>query len=382
MPTIAKSSNAENEIVQFLRKRDYVLVRELGQGGCGKTVLLHDDYINEDFVCKKYAPYSEAQRQELFTNFVREIKLLHKIHHQNVVRVFNYYLYPDKFTGYILMEFVDGQNVDDFLAFSPEQTNEVFSQAISGFGYLERAGILHRDIRPGNLMVRDDGVVKIIDLGFGKEVRASKDFEKSISLNWWCQPPKEFDELRYDFRTEVYFVGKLFEKLIQENEINHFKYGTIVGQMCHRNPDARIKSFSEIEKEIGSSRFFEIDFTEPELEAYRNFAGWMCSQITKLHTGAKYKDDMTRIEALLNDAYRGFMLEATVPDAVVVFHCFLDGTYFYRKGDFPVACVRDFLHLVKSCTEEKKRIILANLHTKLDALPRYSESENPDDVPF
>jgi len=81
-------------IVTFLRKRDYRFVRELGQGACGKTVLLYDEQIDEHLVCKKYAPYSEDSRQELFSGFVREVKLLHKILHHNVVRVFNYYLYP------------------------------------------------------------------------------------------------------------------------------------------------------------------------------------------------------------------------------------------------------------------------------------------------
>jgi serine/threonine-protein kinase len=87
----------ENQVVSFLRKRDYRFVRELGQGACGKTILLRDDQIDEYFVCKKYLPYSESQRESLFTNFVREIKLLHQIHHPNVVRVFNYYLYPELF---------------------------------------------------------------------------------------------------------------------------------------------------------------------------------------------------------------------------------------------------------------------------------------------
>lgn len=379
---MTKSPNTQSTIIQFLRKRDYTLVKELGQGACGKTVLLHDDQIDEHFVCKKYVPYSEAHRQELFAGFVREIKLLHKIHHHNVVRVFNYYLYPDKFTGFILMEFVDGQDVDDYLAKFPEQTNEVFLQAISGFGYLERTGILHRDIRPGNVMVREDGIVKIIDLGFGKEVRNSKDFEKSISLNWWCQPPSEFEELRYDFRTEVYFVGKLFERIIQENGISHFKYADTLGRMCHRNPETRIQSFAEIEKEIGNNQFFEIDFNDTELESYRTFADSLCRHITKIDNGAKYTDDMARIETQLNDAYRAFMLEQFVPDVTVVVRCFLVGTYYYRRSELHVAHVRDFLHLMKSSTEEKKRIILANLHTKFDALPRYSQSEDANDVPF
>ena len=385
MPT---ARTPQDSVVQFLRRRDHTLVKELGQGACGKTVLLHDDQIDENFVCKKYVPYSESHRQELFTNFVREIKLLHKVHHQNVVRVFNYYLYPEQLTGFILMEFVDGTEVDEYLAQSPEKTNEVFLQAIGGFSYLERKGILHRDIRPGNVMVSDDGIVKIIDLGFGKEIRNSKDFKKSVTLNWWCdEPPAEFDDSRYDFGSEVYFVGKLFEKIIQENDINHFKYAELLGRMCRRNPKTRIQSFVEIETEIGNNQFFEIGFVDEELEAYRVFADSLCQHITKIENGAKYADDMTRIQTKLNDVYRSCMLEQIVPDAAIVLNCFIAGSYYYVKknGRLPVAHLKEFLRLVKSCTEEKKRIILANLHTKFDALPHYSADEPPaagDDVPF
>ncbi|HEY9860083.1 MAG TPA: protein kinase, partial [Candidatus Obscuribacterales bacterium] len=114
--TVAQSTKRENEIINFLRRRDYKLLRELGQGACGKTVLLYDDQIEEHFVCKKYAPFSEDYREELFSNFVREIKLLHAIHHENIVRVFNYYLYPDSFTGYILMEFINGIEIDKYIS--------------------------------------------------------------------------------------------------------------------------------------------------------------------------------------------------------------------------------------------------------------------------
>jgi len=380
---MALKFSPQNDIIQFLRKRDYTLVQELGQGACGKTVLLHDPQIDEHFVCKKYVPYSETHRQELFSGFVREIKLLHKIHHQNIVRVFNYYLYPDQFTGYILMEFVDGSDVDDYLCRRPEQANEIFLQTISGFAYLQRIGILHRDIRPGNVMVREDGIVKIIDLGFGKEVRDSEDFEKSISLNWWCQPPREFEESRYDFCSEVYFVGKLFEGVIRDNEISHFQYTDTLGRMCYKDPQTRIQSFAAIEKEIGNNQFFEIGFTESEQESYREFAEALCRQITKIDNGAKYADDIGRIQTQLEDRYRRLMLEQYVPDAVIVLRCFIVGTYYYRKTGLPVACVRNFLRLLKSSTDEKNRIILANLHTRLDSLPRYSQQEEAgDDIPF
>src|SRR5690606_6708854 len=221
--------------------------------------------------CKKYVPHDSAHRQALFQNFVREVKLLHQVHHENIVRVFNHYLYPDSYAGYILMEFVDGKEIDEFVAARPEVLNDIFLQAVRGFSHLERSGILHRDIRPANLMVRTDGVLKIIDLGFGKHIQSSLDFDKSITLNWWCEVPEEFEKSKYDFRTEVYFVGKLFEKLILDNEIEHFKYHDLLRAMCAHATSERLTSFSEIEKNLDRDLFISIDFSYNELETYRSF---------------------------------------------------------------------------------------------------------------
>jgi len=63
---------------------------------------------------------------ELYRNFVEEIKLLHMINHQNIVRVFNYYLYPEEKTGYILMEFISGFDIEDYLRRFPEDVNSIF----------------------------------------------------------------------------------------------------------------------------------------------------------------------------------------------------------------------------------------------------------------
>ena len=77
--------------------------------------------------------------------------------------VFNYYLYPEQLTGYILMEFVDGEEIHGFMKNNPEKVNDIFLQTINGFKYLENIEVLHRDIRPQNILVSSDGIVKIID---------------------------------------------------------------------------------------------------------------------------------------------------------------------------------------------------------------------------
>jgi serine/threonine protein kinase len=374
-------------MIEFIRKRDYLFVKELGQGACGQTILLHDDVLDEHFVCKKYSPLYDEHKQSLFNNFVREIKLLHEVYHQNVVRVFNYYLYPEKFTGYILMEYIQGQNIDEYLSKNPSQVNDVFLQVLKGFTHLQTKDILHRDIRPMNIMVRNDGIVKIIDLGFGKQVKEPVNFDKSISLNWWCNPPSDFLIEKYDFCTEIYFVGKLFEQIIQENKINNFKYTNILKRMCQWSYDNRICSFSEVEKEIQNNRFDEITFFGQELNSYRQFADSITSVLTKIENGTKYLDDIDKIKSSLLNAYRNFMLEQEVPDSRTILRCFLSGTYYYRKNGIPVSVIENFIELLKSSEEEKSRIIIANLHSRFDSIARYIEpvktfDDFDDEIPF
>jgi hypothetical protein len=371
----------QDELIQFVRTRDYKLVKELGAGACGRTVLLRDEQIEEYFVCKKYHPYSESQREALFEGFVREVKLLHRLHHRNVVRVFNHYLYPDKLAGYILMEYVDGSNIEEYCKSTPERVNELFLQAVDGFGYLELCGVLHRDIRPANLMVGSDGGLKIIDLGFGKRVKSSADFEKSITLNWWCDTPQEFNEKRYDFSTEVYFVGKLFERVIQESQVGKFKYATALRGMCEYDPSRRIKKFADIDKMIRSDQFSEMEFSEEDKSVYRRFSSAICEQITKIESGATYVSDPDQILAKLLEAYRGLMLEERVPDAGVILRCLIAGSYYYRKVGLRCEYVLDFIKLLKGASVEQKRVIIANLYTKLDAIDRYMDISD-DDIPF
>lgn len=373
-----------DNVIEFVRKRNYVLVRELGQGACGKTVLLRD-VIDEFFVCKKYSPLYEEHKQEFFENFLREIKLLHDVYHQNVVRVFNYHLYPEKLTGYILMEYINGSDLDEYVRDNPSSLADIFNQAIKGFCHLESRNILHRDIRPMNLMVTKDGTVKIIDLGFGKRVEVADDFDKSISLNWWCEPPNEFSERNYNFATEVYFVGKLFEKTVQDLSIEDFPYRSVLRKMCQVNPENRFASFLDVEREVLSNKLSEINFFGQELNSYRYFANAITEHIAKIQNGTKYTDDHEKIVSKLESAYRNFMLEDVAPDCASVLRCFLNGGFKYHKSGFEVSCVKNFISLMKSSSDEKRRIILANIQSRLDVIGRYETNkfdDFDDDIPF
>jgi serine/threonine-protein kinase len=99
------------------------------------------------------------------------------------------------------MDYIEGDNIENYLLWSPEEINNIFSQTIDAFSYLESFNILHRDIRPKNILITKEKIVKIIDFGFGKQIMNPKDFNKSISLNWLYDTPDDFNQAIYDFKT-------------------------------------------------------------------------------------------------------------------------------------------------------------------------------------
>lgn len=126
----------DKKIIESVRSKDFKYISEIGQGGTGRTVLLHDEIIDESFVCRKYSPLYAAHEEMFFDNFVDEIKILHRLYHKNVVRIFNYYLYPDKKTGYILMEHINREDIKVHISSNPHLLNDTFVQVINGFTYL------------------------------------------------------------------------------------------------------------------------------------------------------------------------------------------------------------------------------------------------------
>lgn len=381
MARLQDMNNAIPEIIKFTRKKDYKFIQPLGSGALGYTILVEDETINEQFVCKKYSPIEGVQPEKYYKNFVDEIKLMHKLFHNNIVRIYNYYLFEEYHTGYILMEYIDGLNIEEYLKLYPENINNIFEQIINGFAYLESQNILHRDIRSGNILVDKNGFVKIIDFGFGKKALNTVDFNKSISLAWWCELPLDFQYEVYDFKTELYFIGKLFEKIITENEIENFEYNDILSKMCNINPYIRPQSFEYIERILQDNTVNEDLFSYDELKIYRAFSDNLANIIGSIYSSAKYWNDIEIVQKNLSDLYKKIMLEVTVPKNTFIIQCFLNGSYKYsNRKTFETSKLKNFLNLLKSCSKDKKNIILSNIHSRLDSIERIDEFN--DEIPF
>ena len=206
-------------------------------------------------------------------------------------------------------------------------------------------------------------------------------FDKSISLNWWCEPPSDFNLGIYDHATEVYFVGKLFEKFVIELDLEHFKYKGLLARMYLKDPILRINSFADAQAEVHREKASDITFYGQERSKYTTFADAVTRHLTKIEAAAKYKDDLQAISRQLELVYRSCMLEEKLSDSSVVLSAFIRGGYSYRKAGFPTSALKAFIDLLRSASMAKQRIIIANIYSRLDAVTRY-ESEDDDDIPF
>lgn len=377
------------EFIEFKKPRKYRAVNRLDRGACGQTVQIRDEEMGVDLVAKKFRPEQSLVENSdlnklLLDKFREEARILFRVNHPNVVRVFNYYDYRKSGTSYIVMEFVDGTNILDFISSNPSHVDKVFEKVLSGFVYLESKGILHRDIRPKNILVTDKGEPKIIDFGFGKELEISSlDMTKSISLNWRYEIPPEFkfDKPLYDFQTDVYFLGKLFQEIIDQTPSIEFKYVAVLQGMWETNRDKRFPSFSKIWSSMMSGQIAEINFTEDEKASYRKFSDGLVSIFGKIDSGAVYCKDADEMIDGLDDLYNGAMLEEYVYSLDKLTQIFVKGRLSYRnERSFRVACLKDFLDMVKNLSKREKDIVLSHIHVRLDSISRQDFSM--DDIPF
>lgn len=376
--------------VEFGRAKKYRAVKVLGNGACGQTIQLHDDELGVDLVAKKYHPLPEIkgtpEYDEYLERFREEARILFRLNHPNVVRVFNFFDYQEHKTAYILMEYVSGANILEYIKTNPENASKVFEGIIDGFAHLEHKRVLHRDIRPLNFLVTSDGIPKIIDFGFGKQLEFNANInDKSISLNWWCKTPPDFSSGIYDFQTEIYFVGKMFEKCIEDYELSEFNYISLVRDMCIEDRIKRPTSFLKIQTTTLSEQLNEIQFSVQEIDAYRKFATNLSELFSQISHEATYRRDSEELLRRLEILHKNTMLERTIPAPNKLARIFVEGTYHYwKEHQILVSTLKNFINVFKASSPEKKNILVGNLHNRLDAIHRSSPApyEMDDEIPF
>ncbi|MBC3798097.1 protein kinase family protein [Acetobacterium tundrae] len=381
------------DIVPFIKQKDYIMVNNVfGGGSFAKTVLLQDPFIDELFVAKKYEPLYEGLKEKFYKNFLDEIKILYKLNHRNIVRIYNYYAYEDVFTGYILMEYIDGANIEEYITEytgigDPVTLDDLFMQLIDGFCYIEEHSIIHRDIREGNILIDKFGTVKVIDFGIGKI------FEKStmgfdslvteINRKGSDTLPQEYFEGFYTSQTDMFYLAELVNRLLKGAKIQEmldFSYQDILNKMMEKLPVDRFENFVEIKGAMGKHDFINMKISKEDKVVYQKFVNLIYKALSSFTDEQKFNYDSEIFIAKLEKALRDNLFEEVIHKNADVINSVVSGSYKYNNHvDIPCTIVKDFLDWFKKSMPQSQKLILTNIISKLSMIDVVEEES---EVPF
>src|SRR5580704_1552320 len=152
----------------------YEVVRKLGAGGSGVVYLANDTLLMRPVVLK-ILKRGALSIEQMRSTVLREARLASAIEHPNVCAIYEVGDSEDE--AYIVMQYVPGDSLDKIIANGPASVQlglSVGIQIADGLSAAHRLGIFHRDLKPGNVMLTDGGVVKILDFGLPGESRSPR----------------------------------------------------------------------------------------------------------------------------------------------------------------------------------------------------------------
>lgn len=206
----------------FLGK--YKVLEPIGSGGMA-DVYLCEHVSMKHKVAVKILPIEKLKDPSLLGRFKREAQAIAALNHPNVVRAFD--LDNEGNLHYLVTEYVDGCNLQDFIKkngpIAPERAANFIAQAAAGLQHIQEADLVHRDIKPGNLLLDRSGVVKLLDLGLARfsdldrQDNLTRDFDDGRVLGTadYIAPEQGIKGSDVDIRADIYSLGATFYFMIK-----------------------------------------------------------------------------------------------------------------------------------------------------------------------
>ena len=215
------------------RLKGYRVVEVLGVGGFGVTYLADDLTLQRQVAIKEYLPNEFAVRDGVtvqpkslkdrpdfewgLARFLDEARTLAQFRHPNLVRVVEYF--EANSTAYIVMEYVDGEPLSDLLKrcgfMSEVEIREHVLPITDGLAHVHSAGVLHRDIKPGNIMIGRNGVPVLIDFGSAREAVSTKTRSVTAVLTEGYAPLEQYStRAKQSPATDIYALGAVLYRCV------------------------------------------------------------------------------------------------------------------------------------------------------------------------
>ena len=193
----------------------YRIVGQLGRGGAGIVYKAVDETLGREVAVKTLNP--DLANTEVMERFRAEATILAKLNHAQIATIFE--LFRSENDLLMVMEFVRGETLDKLSErlgpIAPDRAAYLIDLILSALEYAHRAGVVHRDVKPANVMVTDEGGVKIMDFGIARVLGAE---QKTVDFRLMGTPaymsPEQVMGEEVDGRSDLYSVGVLFYRLI------------------------------------------------------------------------------------------------------------------------------------------------------------------------
>ena len=218
----------------------YRLVRQLGEGGMGVVWLAEHALMRRPVALKVIHP-AHLTRPGAVERFRREVRAAAKLNHPNIVTAFD----ADEVGGthFLVMEYVPGETLLEVVRRGPLPVGEAcraISDAACGLAHAHAAGLVHRDIKPGNLVRSPDGVVKVLDFGLVAAGGGEGLTGESVSMGTpdYIAPEQAVDASAADARSDIYALGCTLYHLLA-GRVPYPNRTAMQKLDAHRDPAAR-----------------------------------------------------------------------------------------------------------------------------------------------
>jgi serine/threonine protein kinase len=194
----------------------YQIIEKLGKGGMGEVYKVLDKEIKENIALKLLNP-EVAKDKATVERFRNELKFTRKITHKNVCRMYDFN--KEKEDYYITMEYIHGEDLESSLRrveqLSAGKAIFIAKQVCEGLVEAHRLGVVHRDLKPQNIMISKEGNVHIMDFGIARSLKAKGITETGMMIGTpHYMSPEQVEGKEVDQRSDIYSLGVVLYEMV------------------------------------------------------------------------------------------------------------------------------------------------------------------------